>query len=566
MFSICIIAALTTQSFGMFILTKKLHKKNCAYVMYRQSQNEEQATVSSHANNQETLFSEKETDAPLEALTSSSEESEETVQSKSIFSRLLDYFTPVPATVEVNSHIYNGNKIEMSENRCIKQIYVTNQFGTHGGGDASCGYQSLKNAIYLIKALQESSTTESLNNDLNNLTIINTLFGPVHKNSVGTWRAIIMQKRALIVFKNYIYQRLELKKLDEIQENTCIQFESKKRFLLNKSKIREVFATLLNKYAQEAAEALTNGQTTQLYINPELIIEYIQNNLNPEVIQDPQEFIEESSICLDENPSIECHDLDELFGLLYTYLRENNTIDTYINLSSIKTFELSLDNSKEAFDLYNNNNSNPSQLDGDWLQEEEIYALKNLEAADNIHCMKESRNGLLHGLDYKFTIIEDVNDLTGTHGDTINHEIFQEIELKSQKGINKAKTALAADEIKKYIHAFIVGTADRSRSTHGHWFVLLLYKHDNMHEYIVMDSANNANRLYDERVKKIISLLENQDLTDKIVASPEELKELENKIRTKVAEHDLEALDLIENYKQCGGTIDFSEETQALFS
>jgi len=566
---VCIILMLASNCYGMHAslhkIARKLHKNCYSYVTYRQAQHEEQVvTIPTPTHGP---FSEKESDIPLEYHAIENLLEKEPVPSKNIFSRLWEFLTPKTAVIEIKSNPIPGKQIEITEYCHLKQIYVANQFSAQGGGTASCGYQSFKNALYLIKALQDSESTENLETTLNDFNLINNLFGPINKNSVGCWRTIIMQKRALAVFKNYLYHNLGLKELNAIEENTYIQFPTQECFPIKKNKIRNAYATLLNNYTQDAAKSLIEGLTTQLIIHPDLFIEYIQDHLNTSTIKNIDDFItrESSEVNNTLHDNVTCDDYDELPGLLYNYLSDIKTIEKYIDIKSITPFELSLDNTEQVFDFYNKNNSNPSQLDGDWLQEEEIYTLKKLENENNIQFIHDKRQGLLHNLDYELTIIEDVNDLTGSHGDSVNQEVFQEIILKSQKGINKAKTALADNAKEKYIHAFIIGTATRYQSTHGHWFVLALYKHDNMHEYIVMDSASNANRLYDERVKKIISLLENQDLTDKIAASPEELKNIENKIIDMLNNNDMGVLELIEHYKQCGGKKDFSEQLNTLF-
>lgn len=568
--SICIMYSTPTTSLAMLTIPKlvrvsKYSKNNYSYVQHRQAEKTEDSKQSQPEPIAEPLFifDQKESDTSFIAQSKDSPEKEPltSTPSKNIFSRAFEFFSS--SVQSLASPFAEKQEIALSEQCILKQLPVTNQFTSEGGGYASCGYHALKNAIYLIQGLNNAQTLENIVTTLNNSAIVNDLFGQVQRNTVGKWRSIIMQQRALVAFKNYIYKKLELKPLTSIEENICVDVGEKHS--LNKNKIREIFATLLNKYAQDAASALIEGKTTSLFITPASIVEFIQNTITDEVIKNIYDFINEEPLVDSTNYTVIVIEPEVLPYVLCEYLKKPETIAAYISISLIQSFELTLDNSKEVFAAYNHNNSNPVSLDGELLQEEEINTLKKLEKKDLIQFLESSRKGLLHAIDCRITIIDDINDLTGAHGGNIDLAIFNQISLKSQRGIDKAKAALENTDIQQYIHAFIIGTAQRSTSTSGHWFVLVLYKHNDMHEYLIMDSASNTNRLYDEKVRKVISLLEKQNLTEEATITPEKLESIEQEINSMINKKDMEVLELIERYKKCGGKEDFTEQVQRLF-
>ena len=494
------------------------------------------------------------------AMENTSGEAKTQVKKKSFFTAL--FSTPM---IEYKGESLAGREVTLNEHSNLMQFYVANQFAYNGGSYASCGYHALKNSLFvIIRALHAIHDDATLQETLNNFSKIKTLFGPLEKDDVGTWRAIIMQLRAERAFKNYIYHNLGLKELNAINESTTIQIEGKV-YTFKKSKIHARYGTLIDNFALQAARALTQGEVTNVIIIPENVIEFIRNEVNKEgFITNPDDFFEGPLENFEGKPDYICEDLMHLFKLLADYLTGNDTLGKYFDIGSIKEFELNLDASPGVFKYYNDNNQSPLNSDGDWLQVEEIAMLHTFEQAKSPDLHQEKRAGLVHNLNHGFTIIEDINDLTNTHGGNIDPATYAEIMRDMEDPLKEARDALNDETIADYYHIFIICTAGRAGASHGHWFALILYKHDNKHDYIVMDSANNSSRLSDERVNTIISLLENQNVAQ-VKATPEELSTMEQDIRKNIINNDApQALELIENYKRMGGQEDFTSEIQSI--
>ena len=196
-----------------------------------------------------------------------------------------------PPPFQFKNEFIAGRHVNLNEHSNLMQFYVANQFAFNGGSYASCGYQALKNSLFLVRALYGINDDATLQETLNNFAKIKTLFGPLEKNDVGTWRAIIMQLRAEKAFKNYLYHNLGLKKLDAITDSTTIKIAGH-IYTFKKSKIHERYGTAIGTFALQAARALTQGVTDHLIITPENVFEYIHDKVHEEAKTKLKEFIQ----------------------------------------------------------------------------------------------------------------------------------------------------------------------------------------------------------------------------------------------------------------------------------
>lgn len=410
-----------------------------------------------------------------------------------------------------------GKKIVLDNNAILKQIWVANQFDEKGGGGASCGYHALKNAFLFIRSLHGILDAVTLRETVNSFAKIKTLFGPLEKEEVGTWRAITMQARAELAFKNYIYHRFGLKDLKNISEPATVQFKDD-AYNLSANKIREIYSSLLGDYSLNAAKNLTQGRTERFVFDPSDVTRYIREKA---FVKDPYDFLEKKPFESENNIDHERKDVGALSELIFAHLIDVATIHRYIDLAKMEEYTLTLDASKEVFAFYNKGNSNQLNEDGDWLQVEEMQKLHDeVENQETPKFIKENRPGLICNIPHGSTFIEDINDLTNTHGGNIDPKIFKELNLEDP--LKAARDALHDETVQQYIHTFFINTADRVQCPRGHWLALVLYKHNGKQEYYIMDSINNT-RLDDPRILKITNLLAQPEIPMQEVYASEKI-------------------------------------------
>ncbi|MGE0009342.1 MAG: hypothetical protein AB7F19_02260 [Candidatus Babeliales bacterium] len=357
----------------------------------------------------------------------------------------------------------------------IKQLHVLNQYGSADhGGDASCGYQSLKNAIYICRMLSGKAGQPQLTD----LSIVQQLFNK--KDPKGGWRKLVLENTYRRAIKWHIDQKLyallisynDVQHVEVPLEAQHLDQKLQDRF---KTKIRGfyqgVLATELSPQLVAALFSALEGQpleaSTKITITRALFIDAVKKS---------QRIMKGDIEGLENFDFVAYAKSDEALAL---YVPENT-----INAEHI--FEIS---KAEALQQYNAAHpDNKFDAQGDWVNENEIGLLLKHE---------QQVGGLLADLPVHFdgiTIIDNVPLLNQGEGE------YKEI-------IEIAERLAKVDD---FIHAFVVGLmSGKPGSVSGsrHWITLVVHKHHGIIEYSVADSGANASRIKDGIIWTLIKHL-----------------------------------------------------------
>ena len=131
----------------------------------------------------------------------------------------------------------------------VQQTLVHNQFGTDGGGWASCGYQALKNACGIASTV----LGHDRRNWLTSPDVVQQLIGPV-----GRWRARVIEQRQKVVLRAGIIENFLL--FNPGARNSAGH--------LNSEKIRGLYQTLRDNYASSVVDRLfTDEQSVDITVD-----------------------------------------------------------------------------------------------------------------------------------------------------------------------------------------------------------------------------------------------------------------------------------------------------------
>ena len=163
----------------------------------------------------------------------------------------------------------------------VQQAVVLDQFGDHGGGDASCGYHALKNACGIASTLLGTDRREWLTSH----ETVHQLFGfPRRGAPAGRWRAGIIREREKEVLKTDIIRAVF--SFNEVGEVDAEQF--------NSAKIRGLYQTLRNQYVAEIVDRLLEPDAAPVDITVDNFVAWVQARVLP--IANPDEYKEHCTL------------------------------------------------------------------------------------------------------------------------------------------------------------------------------------------------------------------------------------------------------------------------------
>ena len=237
----------------------------------------------------------------------------------------------------------------------------------------------------------------------------------------------------------------------------------------------------------------------------------------------------------------------------------SNTIQNAIDKLKITTITLkknnSINNTKKSIILFDQS----TNISKKYNQYNRIF-IKNY---DNKQGDSLDQNELNNIINTKFnqgecSILGDV-DLFNTPID------FLDVETRETKeNILNLNTLIANN--KSFRHAFIMSTSNvteqggQTKGTYGHYFALVLHYNaaNNKRTYMITDSKNIVRLYNDPEVKKIISVIEEQQIAQKLILPHKEQEQFKNEIDNLLVnkysgEGHLDLMSLATRYKQWGG-------------
>lgn len=369
-------------------------------------------------------------------------------------------------------------------NVTITQVPVLNQFQSaeHGGG-ASCGYQALKNAIYMSRFLCGMGSQE----ELTDLKIVQDLFNK--QKPIGRWRSLILE----IAYKSSIkwmidsvlYPLLATERtiVERIPLPYAVENLDKKLQDRFKEKIRGFYQRVL---ADQSSPKLVDRVIATLTGKP--IDASVPLRIRRSLLITA---IKETNLTM-QSDIVGLEDFD-----FESYAKSDIALSYYVpelrygqSIYPPNGFLVSL--SKEGALSAYNRKFPASTFDpkGDWINQGAIDKLLNLE---------RQAGGLLSGLQDHFdgiTIIDNVMLLN-------NNQEFAAGEV--------AEIAKRMSKAQDFVHAFVVGLMNGnpdSVSGESHWITLAVQKKAGKIEYFVADSGSNANRVNDSIIRTLIKHIE----------------------------------------------------------
>ncbi len=404
-----------------------------------------------------------------------------------------------------------GRLINLPGSVYLAQVKVRSQFSKHWGGDASCGYQAIKNSFLALTSLIVE--TDDLHGELHDDSIINELFG-----EHGSWRNHVITERVKILFSDFIKSRLQAHLRPAEDVNITVGF--------NRANIRGKYLDLLGEYSKAALSEILKGK--------KISIDYagFLNFLSDAEIQ----IADQSRYYHATNP----HSVD-----LRYLMRSPDFVGLFFDEKGFKPFELVLNPASIQCvkkDYLQRNPGVQASLDGEWADETEIQQL--------LQSNPETIGPEM------YTVIGDTS--------MISPEYYFMPEWQKLQTI---RTELMSPSIENYYHCFILGTMGRrieagrsaEQTAEGHCYSLVAHKTDGRRYYYIADSANHC-RLYTDQIKRIIRALEGQDSAKLLAPSSAEVERLEEGLKVMIAQKDCtpnkrgRILDIHELYRERGGT------------
>jgi len=393
----------------------------------------------------------------------------------------------------------------------LAQVKVLSQFSKRGGGDASCGYQALKNSILALFSL--IAGTDDLNGELHDPKIIKELFG-----ADGTWRNHVITERVKVLFKDFIVSHLQAHLRPAADVNVAAGF--------NRANIRGKYLDLLGEYSKGVLCEILRGQKVGIDFAGFL------NFLSHAEIQ-----------IADQSPYYHSISPDPVD--LRALMRTPEFVELFFNGKALKPFELVLNPSsiqQVKKDYLQRNPGGHVSLDGEWADETEIQQLLKVDPKTMGAKM--------------YTVIGDTSMISPDYDFMPEWQKLQAI-----------RTELMSSSVANYIHCFILGTMGRrieegqsaERTAQGHWYSLIAHKTGGRRYYYIADSANHC-RLYTDQIKSIIGALEGQDSASLLIPSTAETARLEKALKLMVGQKDCpqdkrhRILDINNLYRERGGT------------
>jgi len=406
-----------------------------------------------------------------------------------------------------------GREIVLSEDGTVSiaQIKVLDQFQKEAGGDGSCGYQSLKNAIQMLFSLETGSS--DLAQLVNDSDVIQQLFG-----KQGVWRNEIIRQRIMTAYRDFLSNRLSrcLRRAEDVYDEG-----------FHPERLRSRYNTFLGNYCTTLVEEILRGRSVDVTFGH--FINYLINNQGIVQVENARDFAPEH---LDASPE-----------MIQVHLCAPETVARYFDDTQLEPINIGLGNIHDVLADYNSRHPNRRlAINGEWIDETDIAHIVQLEPR-------------AVGPDM-FTTIGDMSLVRPCN----------QVLPEWQRIVN-VLAALRSSCVREYIHCFILGTMRsqiREGSTvesvqDGHWLAALVHKQANQRRYIVADSTNCC-RLYNDPIKRLIKILEGKEAAQKLRPSPDDLCHIENHMQLTMAKQNCpeeerhRLLDLHNLYRERGGT------------
>lgn len=339
----------------------------------------------------------------------------------------------------------------------IVQLPVKSQFGSDGGGGASCGYQAVKNGIEMVLALSgkdvpdfvkqfaptsqwKKERPEHLNGTLNDAGLITTLFG----GECGTWRQLVVKERIFVQLKNKMME----------DWRSCVHMGAVSNNL-DPEKVKNFYKSTIDALTSQCAYKILDG-----VVQKDPMLSVIRNKaLEVCAGKKQQEEIDAYYLETHKNNTV---------GMLQDDLCSEQMVKQCVDVEKMKLPQLS-----DIEDV------NWQWIDGDHMQTIMKY---------------ECQQGVLKGIhDISYVVCDDCS-LLGTEFDP------------NQEVLTQAVQHAAHDPRHKVL--FCIGNMHNSREsgtgTCGHWYSMVWTKD----RCYTMDSARDNNRVNDDNIKKIIDFFE----------------------------------------------------------
>lgn len=422
-----------------------------------------------------------------------------------------ELFDELNVELRIGDSPCRGKMLSLSGDISIAQIKVLSQFEHGGGGDASCGYQALKNSIIML--FNTIMQTADLEERLYSLKLIQELFG-----EHGIWRSEIIRRRVMNIFHDYISSRLQncLRPEDSVQDDNGF----------NTANIRSKYQSLLGNYCARLLHTIFTGHP--VHISYEDLLAFLAHA--PIQIEDIHDCFHAEGA-----DPLSLEDLQ-------ARLRNPEIVARYINQELLVPFDLRLNDFAHVKDDYNRRHSGqPVNIEGEWVDETELTGL-----------IEQDPQAMGPGM---FTVIRSTTLISP---DTDWSEEWHKVQQVHTELVNPA--------VRDYIHCFIVGTMELDlevdqtpkQDKTGHWYALIVHKVGGRRYYYIADSANHC-RLYSQPIIRIIAALEGPEIAQRLVPTAADAERFEIVLQTMLAQTDCPGnrrhriLDIHELYRERGG-------------
>ncbi|MGE0009315.1 MAG: hypothetical protein AB7F19_02125 [Candidatus Babeliales bacterium] len=397
-------------------------------------------------------------------------------------------------------HFFDSPQKSIVWGQEIVQLPVLNQFaGPEYGGGASCGYQALKNAIFIPRIIFGKAALA----DLTSLSLAQELFSK--QNPLGRWRVLVLQSMYRRVIKWVVDERL-LQLLYDPRDKENLPSLPRAAQQLNqglqdrfREKMRGFYQSVLtNKFSPDLMQKIMTEIQANTMQAPSDFPEHDRFYKKPvtkreliDAIKNSKQTISGDIEGLEHFNFNEYVRSDEAIAQYLPRLKDTIEFGTHVPVDNKPVKYKGIAQISAALSYNISNVMNQVDYYGDWIKENQIQQIIDVE---------QKAGGLLYAMPVTFdgiTIIENVPLLDDPRGFGENEKI-REI----------ADRYARADT---FVHGFVVGLmAGIPGYPQGeeHWISLVLNKQQGKTQYIITDSGGNADRLNNPIIATLIKHLE----------------------------------------------------------
>jgi len=348
--------------------------------------------------------------------------------------------------------------------RNLFQPKVLNQFSEGAGGAADCGYHAVKNAILVVKADFNQLRGEPLGKQLVDVKVM--------EDHLRRWRKLVYKYRLEKKLRDYLKNKFTdvLKGIPVLPSHS--PFES--------YQLRDLYEGALNALAS--------------FVAKEIVQKEKEFSFDSDAARFLKELIKKRQMRqVEVDKYYKASEQRKTRGRLNSYVFDKEIMKQFIDFDKLKDFKVSFSMLRGLVWKLT-----LGEFETDWLHAFEIKSIWKVLNMSNS----------------KFFVYGDV-DLMGRSSVDGNMSDLRKAAQKIAAGqdLDVVFVLGTMKHFKKALKKKKVDGKEKKRSlkeelggTMGHWFTLVR-SHDGF--YVVMDSADNINRLNDKSVKKTISFFEN---------------------------------------------------------